>query len=106
MRELRTVFTVILNALRLCIWTLETLWLGATAARRAVTLAMRWRRISAETGRCPRGHEVPLYGLWTCSACHGNTEGWAFSRCEICGESAGYVPCAICGLPVRSPLLP
>ena len=32
-------------------------------------------------------------------------EGWAFDRCRICGESAGWTPCVICGLPIKNPLL-
>lgn len=105
MRELRTVFGLLLNALRLAFWCIGTVWLGGKTLWRTGVLLSRWPRITSEVRLCPRGHEVPVYGLWDC-ACGSRIEGWAFARCEICREAAAYVPCPTCGLPVRNPLLP
>jgi hypothetical protein len=104
MRELRTVIRLLLTALRVALWSLGTVWLGGKTAWRSAVLLSRWREVTAEVRLCPRGHEVPVYGLWDC-ACGSRIEGWAFSPCEICRETAAYVPCGACGLPVRNPFL-
>lgn len=105
MRDLRSVLGLLLSALRVVLWSVGTIWLGGKTLLRAAVLLFRWRRIAAQVHHCPRGHEVPVYGLWEC-ACGSRIEGWAFARCVICHESAAYVPCGVCGLPVRNPFLP
>jgi hypothetical protein len=102
--EIKTVFGLVLNVLHVAAWSVGTVWLGCKTGVRSTVLLFRWRRITAEVLLCPRGHEVPVYGLWDC-ACGSRIEGWAFAACRICHESAGYVPCALCGLPVRNPFL-
>jgi hypothetical protein len=104
MRELKTVLGLLLAVFRLVFWGIGTVWQGAKSLWRTGVLLSRWRQINAQARRCPRGHEVPVYGLWDC-ACGSRIEGWAFAQCEICHESAAYVPCPACGLPVRNPLL-
>ena len=99
------VFGLLLNVLRVVSWSAGTVWLGGKTVYRSAALLFRWRRITAQVLLCPRGHEVPLYGLWDC-ACGSRTEGWAFASCVICHETAAYVPCGVCGLPLRNPLLP
>ena len=105
MREVRTVLWLLLVATRALLWGFGTLWLGGKALWKVGILLARRRQIAAEVRRCPRGHEVPVYGLWDC-ACGSRIEGWAFALCVICHETAAYVPCGICGLPVRNPFLP
>lgn len=104
MRELRTALGILLTVLRAASWTAGTVWLGTKGLWKAGVLVARWRTIAAEVRRCPRGHEVFMYGLWDC-ACGSRIEGWAFARCDICHETAGYVPCGVCGLPVHNPVL-
>jgi hypothetical protein len=104
MRDLRTALRMIQTALGLAFWALGTIWSGGKALWRSAILLSRWRRITAEVAFCGRQHEVPLYGLWDC-ACGSRFEGWAFAACAVCRETAAYVPCGVCGLPVRNPLL-
>jgi hypothetical protein len=103
-RDVKMVLGLLLTALRVVFWTFGTVWLGGQTLWRSAVLLSRWRQISAEVRFCPRGHEVPAYGLWDC-ACGSRIEGWAFTRCEICHETAAYVPCPVCGLPVKNPFL-
>src|SRR3970040_746922 len=96
---------LLLNALRVVFWSVGTVWLGGQTGVRSGVLLFRWRAIPARVLGCPRRHGGPVYGLWDC-ACGSRREGWAFAPCEICHETAAYVPCGVCGLPVRNPLLP
>lgn len=105
MRELKTALRFVQAGFSLAWWCLATIWLGAATLWRVSVLISRYKVISAQVRLCPRGHEVPVYGLWDCH-CGSRVEGWAFAPCPICRESAGYVPCPVCGLPVRNPLLP
>jgi hypothetical protein len=104
-RDLRTLLRILQTALRAVLWMVGTAALGGRSLWRVAVLLFRWRQITAEVRRCPRGHEVPVYGLWDC-ACGSRIEGWAFAHCGVCRETAAYVPCGVCGLPVRNPLLP
>jgi len=90
---------------RITVWCLVTSWLGARAGLRLVRLASRWPLILSETLPCPRGHRTPSYGVFTC-ACSALIEGWVFSRCVVCGQTAGWMECDECGLPIRNPLRP
>lgn len=103
MGELEWVWAIFIKVVRALIWTAGTIWLGAVTLWRLVALLLRLRRDLAETQRCPRGHETPVYGVFECS-CGAIHEGWAFSACRICGLSAGWIPCAVCGLPIRNPM--
>ena len=104
MRELKLVFGLVGTSLRVVGWCLGTTWLGTRTAWKVGVLCARRRLLTAEVRRCPRGHDVPVYGLWDC-ACGSRIEGWAFAPCEICHESAAYIPCGACGLPVKNPFL-
>ena len=104
MRDLKTVLRFLRTGLYVALWCLGTTWLGVRVLRQLGALCLRWGQITTEVRLCPRGHEVPVYGLWEC-ACGSRMEGWAFSPCGICHETAAYVPCKICGLPVRNPFL-
>jgi hypothetical protein len=104
-RELRSALRILQAAFGFAGWTASTAWLGVTALWRAGLLLTRIKAITAQVRFCPRGHEVPVYGILDCH-CGSRVEGWAFAPCPICRESAGYVPCPTCGLPVRNPLLP
>jgi hypothetical protein len=104
-RDIKMVLQLLLTVLRVVFWSVGTAWLGGKTVFRLAALLFRWQRITAQVLLCPRGHEVPVYGLWDC-ACGSRTEGWAFASCVICHETAAYVPCGVCGLPVRNPLLP
>jgi hypothetical protein len=103
-RELQTALRLLQNVLALAWWSAATSWLGVTTLWRAGVLLSRLKEINAQVRACGRGHQVPVYGLWDCH-CGSRLEGWAFSKCPICNESAGYIPCPICGLPVRNPFL-
>jgi hypothetical protein len=97
-------FDLVLAPIRIAIWMLGTAWLGTSALYRGVRLIVRWRWIVSETLPCPRGHQTPTYGVFECR-CGGRIEGWAFSKCPVCLESAGWMPCSICGLVIRNPTL-
>lgn len=84
-------------------WSVETTWLGVTEAGSLMRRARRLGEVFSPQLRCPRGHEVPAYGVFEC-ACGAPVEGWVFRSCVVCGESAGWTPCPECGLPVRNPL--
>lgn len=84
-------------------WTLGTTWLGGVALIRLGSLLGHLPDLFAEELPCPRGHPVALYGVYDCT-CGSVHEGWAFGRCAVCGQSAGWTPCPECSLPVRSPL--
>jgi hypothetical protein len=105
MRELKDALRFLQALLGVVWWCFATTWQGVTTLWRVGVLLSRYKVISAQVRSCPRGHEVPVYGLWDCH-CGSRVEGWAFSPCPICRESAGYVPCPVCGLPVQNPLLP
>lgn len=105
MRELQTAFRFLSAAFSVVWWFVTTAWLGVMTLWRIGVLCSRSRQIFAEVRPCPRGHEVPMYGLFDCG-CGARIESWIFAPCPICHESAGYTPCPSCGLPVRNPLLP
>ena len=105
MRELQTALRFISTVAGFAWWCIATSCLGVSTLWRAGVLLSRLKEINAQVRICPRGHEVPVYGLWDCH-CGSRVEGWAFAPCPVCRESAGYVPCPICGLPVRNPILP
>lgn len=63
---------------------------------------VRARAALAPTTRCPRGHEVPQYGLHRCG-CGAVTESWAW-RCPVCRQTYGFIACPTCQLAVRNPL--
>lgn len=88
---------------RVTFWILRTTWIGAATLVRFGRLLLRFPQSLRETLLCPRGHETPLYGVFECS-CGAIHEGWAFGRCAVCGESAGWTPCPACGLAVKNPL--
>jgi len=86
------------------IWTLGTLWLGVVASCRGVRIVGRLPLLLSKTLRCPRGHAVPAYGVFSCGTCRAQFEGYAFSPCPSCGGLASYIACPSCGLSVRDPL--
>ena len=105
MRELQSLLRLLQTILGFAFWCAGTVWLGVSISWRTGVLLSRYKAIIAQVRLCPRGHEVPVYGIWDCH-CGSRVEGWAFAPCQICRESAGYTPCPTCGLPVRNPLLP
>ena len=101
--DMRLPWGMLISILRTLWWMLGTLWLGVEAVYRVILLAVRLRQILAQELCCPRGHSVPVYGVYECG-CGSIHEGWAFGRCRVCGQSAGWTPCPECGLPVLNPL--
>ena len=88
---------------RAYIWVLVTLWKGVVAILSGVAFLPRLPAYFRSTRRCARGHAVPMYGVYECQTCRGYHEGWAFGKCSVCGETAGWTPCPQCGLPVKHP---
>ncbi len=95
---------LILMPIRAAWWVASTVVLGARWLVRTILFAVRLPRLFSETATCPRGHRVPLYGVYQCASCHAVHEGYVFGRCAVCGERAGWTSCPTCQLPVRSPL--
>ena len=52
---------------------------------------------------CELGHEVPTFGLYSCSVCRFTTASW-YGRCVHCGAAFGHVRCPTCGRSVANPL--
>jgi len=91
--------------LKVGVWCSATCWIGIRAGLRVIRLASRGWLVLSETLPCPRGHQTPSYGVFTCT-CSALIEGWVFSRCAVCGQAAGWMECTECGLPIRNPLRP
>jgi hypothetical protein len=104
-RDLQSILRLLQTIFGIVSWCTGTAWLGVSTLWRTGVLLSRYKVIFSQVRICPRGHEVPVYGIWDCH-CGSRVEGWAFAPCPVCRESAGYIPCPICGLPVRNPLLP
>ena len=73
-------------------------------------LLLKWilkvrRALAQRTATCPRGHEVHLFGAWTCPSCKLTHEGHGFQPCPHCGAIMHAINCP-CGLPVINPLTP
>jgi hypothetical protein len=48
---------------------------------------------------------VSLVGRWQCGSCGYTFDGFAFARCEVCGDTPPFIECQTCGVGVRNPLL-
>jgi hypothetical protein len=71
---------------------------------RAIRYVVRLPVALRPTLTCPLGHPQPATAFWRCG-CGAAFAGYAFGRCPICGQTAGYVdPCPSCGLSVKNPL--
>ncbi len=54
---------------------------------------------------CPAcGSVVSLVGRWECGACRYVFDGFAFSRCEVCGAKPPFLECQACGVGIKDPL--
>jgi hypothetical protein len=84
------------------VWCVGTVFEGGRALFRIARWLAHRNARAKEILWCPRGHQVPVYGVYEC-ACGSFHEGWAFGRCRICGQGAGWTPCLVCGLPVQDP---
>jgi hypothetical protein len=91
-------------SVRVVLWSLATVAIGVAALWRLGITLSRWPRVLAETLPCPRGHATPMYGVFRCK-CGAAVEGWAFALCPVCGQSAGWTPCRVCGLPITNPMV-
>ena len=103
MRELELSWRVLRSLGRVVGWLAGTMWDGAVTIVRAVRAIRRFPRAFEVSLACPRGHVSPVFGVYRCS-CGALHEGWAFDCCRICGHSAGWTPCLMCGLPIKNPL--
>ena len=103
LRDLRWIWRMLLHMWRVAAWVVGTTWDGAVAIVHVVRVACRLPRTFKEALPCPRGHVSPVFGVYRCS-CGALHEGWAFDRCRVCGHSAGWTPCLVCGLPIKNPL--
>ncbi len=90
--------------LRAAWWMLATAWIGVATLRRLAASLQALSAAGNDQLPCPRGHLVPVFGVFDCGTCHALHEGWAFSRCRVCGNTAGWTPCPVCSLPVLNPL--
>lgn len=104
LRDLRRGWSLARAVGRAVAWVVGTTWEGAVEIVRAVRALRRFPRAFAESLPCPRGHQSPVFGVYRCT-CGALHEGWAFDSCRVCGHSAGWTPCLVCGLPVKNPLL-
>ena len=100
--EIRWMWRIAVGCMGGVLWLLGTVWIGAVTICRGIRAAFRLRWMFRQTLPCPRGHQTPTYGVYEC-ACGSLHEGYVFARCRVCGMSAGWTPCLICGLPVRNP---
>lgn len=84
-------------------WCCVTTWLGFVTVVGVLRFLPRLPRLFAQTIYCPRGHTVPVHGVYTC-ACGAVHEGWVFGKCRVCHERCTWTPCPECSLPVQNPL--
>ena len=70
-------------------------------------LAYLWgtRRCLDDVLFCENGHANRAYGLWECASCGARYNGWVFARCPVCRSTCGYVPCEVCSIQIKNPLL-
>ena len=105
--ELRSTWRLLLGAVgdlvQLVVWVLGTTWLGVVVLVRLGRSLRHAHELFRERLMCPRGHAAAMYGVFMCR-CGARHEGWAFGRCRVCGQGAGWTPCTECGLPILSPL--
>jgi hypothetical protein len=104
MRELRMGLRILKQAVRALAWMFVTLWLGGQVLVRWGRILDRSHLLLAQTVRCPRGHRVPLYGVYRCSTCRATMEGHVFRPCPSCGSVPTFTPCPRCRIAVRNPL--
>ena len=84
------------------IWMFQTVGYGFLVMWKAFQWLRNRNRAIAETTSCPRGHLVPLYGVYQC-ACGSIHEGQVWGNCQVCGETCGWTPCTTCSLPICNP---
>jgi hypothetical protein len=87
---------------------LATLWIFYTPIVIGIGIAKliagRW--LLGDRVECPTcSGEVPLLGLWECSACRFRFYGFYFSRCAACGNTPAFVNCTNCGASILTPLI-
>lgn len=100
--DARALGELIVLPVRIGWWLATTTWIGGRTIARAVRFVSRLHRALSDVAVCPRGHETPLFGAYEC-ACRAVHEGSVWGRCAVCGERAGWTPCVVCSLPIRSP---
>ncbi len=104
MRALRVVLVFVAVVVYLAFGWVPGVVLLLVAMIAFLVRAARLRRALRSTISCPRGHTVPVYGIYRCSSCGTVTESWAW-RCPWCRAESGYVACPTCGLSCPSPLI-
>ncbi len=100
---IRRAWHLLLVSARLLAWLSGTCWIGVRFIWRCGIVLAHLDELVSETLCCPRRHASPVFGVFECR-CGAMHEGWAFGRCDVCKQSAGWTPCVTCGLPVRNPL--
>lgn len=86
-------------------WLLAGPFLAARWLSRLIgRLAGGWVLATRDQLPCPGcGEPVSLVGRWQCEWCQWVFDGFAFSRCEICGAVPPFIECQRCGAGVRNP---
>jgi len=102
--DVKGVMRLMRDVLGVVVWIVATTWLGGRMLWRLGVLVSRSPRLLAQTARCPRGHTVPLYGVFRCASCHAQLEGYVFRPCRFCGSTPSWTPCPRCSLGVGNPL--
>jgi hypothetical protein len=91
---------------RAAMWILLWLFYAPIAVGIAIAKLISGRWLLSDSAECPTcGGEVPLLGLWECSACRFRFYGFFFSRCALCGNTPAYINCTYCGASLLSPLI-
>lgn len=104
---MRTVVTLLRWSLTAASWLVRALvhwagWVyrGVGRCLGAVIL------ITRDTLRCHGcGAPISLVGRWECGVCQYIFDGFAFTRCDVCGAIPPYVTCQGCGMSVKNPTL-
>lgn len=96
---------LVLLPIQIAWWVVHTIALGVGALTKAARFGTRLPTMLSKKTACPRGHAVPLYGVFLCASCRAVHEGYVFGRCRVCGGRAGWTSCPTCQLPVRSPFV-
>ncbi len=50
------------------------------------------------------GSPVSLVGRFECGRCRYVFDGFAFTRCAVCGAAPPFIPCQVCGVGLKNPV--
>jgi hypothetical protein len=92
-------------SVRLLLWAVLVPFVVAREVYHATArMAGAWVLAMHDALPCPGCHApISLVGRWECGRCRFAFDGFAFTRCAVCGAVPPYIPCQRCGVGLRNP---